>query len=369
MTVESIRHSELINQLVLNRSTMAELGRVEVLWEYPQAHRVFGFICKSGAFDRNKTAFNLEQLDTIGSNGLFVNSDPVETDADRVKQIETLIGSEVWTDMGNRMGRITDHVFDLKTGAIKVYLFVPGGLKRFAGPVYALYPSQVLGWGSHRVVVSAGIVDQLEVYEPGMQDRINRFADALNDEASQAGQGLQSVLARAKRKAQQARSQAQILADRALDKAQELGGELLESAEYARDQARNLRDEFMEEDFDQWRRDSQADPRQGDDRRYDGPRYDDRGDFPNDDDFDFDQPWDASPPAPPRSRPEAASPESSSHSSWADAEPIDPRPPLNLEPKSRPSDRPSSPYAPRPAASNPRPKSTDADPWDDDDWG
>jgi uncharacterized protein YrrD len=350
MTAESVRHSELINQLVLNRSTMAELGRVEVLWEYPQAHRVFGFIAKSGAFDRQKAAFNLDQLETIGPSGVFVNSDPVETDADRVKQIETLIGSEVWTDMGNRMGRITDHVFDIKTGAIKVYLFVPGGLKRFAGPVYALYPSQVLGWGSHRVVVSAGIVDQLEVYEPGMQDRINRFADVLNDEASQAGQGLQSVLERAKRKAKQARSQAQILADRAIDKAQELGGELLESAEYARDQARNLRDELMDEDFDQWRRNDDRDDSRYD-GRYDG-RYDDRGRdddrrYENgNDDFDFDEPWD-------EPRPER----------WADADPSPPRAPLNLEPK--PTTTKPAPTD-RPKASPPKTDRPTSDPWDED---
>jgi uncharacterized protein YrrD len=331
MAAESVRYSDLLNQIVLQRSTMAELGRVEVLWEYPQAHRVFGFICKSGAFDRTKTAFNLDQLDTIGDNGLFVNSDPVETDADRVKQIESLIGSEVWTDMGNRLGRINDHIFDIKTGAIKLYLFSPGGLKRLAGPVYALYPTQVLGWGNRRVVVSAGIANQLEVYEPGVQDRISRFAEVFNAESTQVGQGL---LERAKAKAKRAGSKAQILAEQARDRAQELSAELLDSAEYARGQARNLRDEFLE-DNDWDNRAAAAD-------RRDQPA----------DDFDFDD-WEEAPPPAPRDRP-----------------------PLNLEPKTPPRDasrsadgqrppapgRPPSPYAQRP----PSPPSRDDDPWDDD---
>jgi uncharacterized protein YrrD len=319
MTSEAVRYSDLINQIVLQRRTMAELGRVEVLWEYPQAHRVFGFICKSGPFDRVKTAFNLDQLDTIGDNGIFVNSDPVETDADRVKQIESLIGSEVWTDMGNRLGRINDHLFDIKTGAIKLYLFSPGGLKRLAGPVYALYPTQVLGWGNRRVVVSAGIADQLEVYEPGVQDRISRFAEVFNAESTQVGQGL---LERAKAKAKRASSKAQILAEQARDRAQELSAELLESAEYARGQARNLRDEFLEEDF--------ADRRDGGRDRFDDQRNG-ANERDADDDFDFDD-WEDTPP---------------------------PRPPLNLEPK-RPAS-PPPPYATRP----PRPPA-DADPWDDD---
>jgi uncharacterized protein YrrD len=309
MASDSVRYSDLVNQIVLKRSTMAELGKVEVLWEYPQAHRVFGFICKSGSFDRTKTAFNLDQLETIGDNGIFVSSDPVETDVDRVRQIESLIGSEVWTDTGNRLGRINDHIFDLKTGAIKVYLFSPGGLKRLAGPVYALYPTQVLGWGSRRVVVSAGIANQLEVYEPGVQDRLSRFAEVLNTETTQVGQGL---LERAKAKAKRASTKAQILAEQARDRAQELSTELLESAEYARGQARNLRDEFLE-----------------DDSRDDRYRADRERRNPPADDFDFDD-WEDEPP--PRD----------GH-----------RSPLNLEPKAPPQSRPAVPEP-------------DQNPWDDD---
>jgi uncharacterized protein YrrD len=309
MAAESVRYSDLLNQIVLQRSTMAELGRVEVLWEYPQAHRVLGFICKSGPFDRTKTAFNLDQIDQIGENGIFVSSDPVETDADRVKQIESLIGSEVWTDMGNRLGRINDHLFDLKTGAVKLYLFSPAGLKRLAGPVYALYPTQVLGWGNRRVVVSAGIANQLEVYEPGVQDRISRFAEVFNAESTQVGQGL---LDRAKAKAKRAGSKAQILAEQARDRAQELSAELLDSAEYARGQARNLRDEFLDE------RDREGRYRDERDRDY----VDRDGRDAPTDDFDFDD-WDEDQPPATRERP-----------------------PLNLEPKAPPS--------------------READPWDDD---
>ncbi|MBE9030858.1 PRC-barrel domain-containing protein [filamentous cyanobacterium LEGE 11480] len=356
MASESVRYSDLINQIVLNRSTMDELGRVEVLWEYPQAHRVLGFICKSGAFDRTKTAFNLDQLDTIGENGIFVNSAPVETDADRVRQIESLVGSEVWTDMGSRLGRINDHVFELKTGMVKVYLFSPGGLRRLAGPVYALYPTQVLGWGSRRVVVSAGIADQLEIYEPGVQDKISRLAETFNEETAQAGQGLQSVMERAKNKAKRAKSKAQILAEQAKERAQELSYELLETTEVARDRARDLRDEFLEDGG--YYEDDRRDP-------YHRGRMDDY----DDDDFDFDAPWDQSSEAAPRSdAPRSAPPRQSPPVPRPQrrSEPVQ-RAPLNLEPKStsapRSSERPPSPYATRPRDAAPP---TDQDPWDDD---
>ncbi|NJR65874.1 MAG: hypothetical protein HC772_12035 [Leptolyngbyaceae cyanobacterium CRU_2_3] len=63
---EIVRQSDLINQLVLDRQTLEELGRVELLWMYPPAHRVLGFICKSGFLGNKKFAFKLDQITAVG---------------------------------------------------------------------------------------------------------------------------------------------------------------------------------------------------------------------------------------------------------------------------------------------------------------
>jgi uncharacterized protein YrrD len=305
MTVEDayIRSSQLIDQLVLNRNTLDELGKVEVLWEYPQAHRVLGFICKSGRFDQRKTAFNLDQLETIGSSGALVTSDPVETDVDRVKQIQSLVNSEVWTDTGNRVGKIIDHVFHLKTGSIRQYLITAGGLAGLAGKTYALYPSQILSWGSRRVLVSAAIVEGLEVYKPGLQDRVLKFGEGLRDELrdellndqSQANQSLQSLMGRAKNKVDRAKTKAQVL------------------AEQAKERMRDLSEEFREEFREEPNRDRDQD---------------------RDPDFDFEEPWEEE-ILPPK-------------------QPLPPRPKLNLEPK-----------PPKPTTTQPTTPPRDRDPWDD----
>jgi uncharacterized protein YrrD len=245
MTAEEayIRSSQLIDQLVLNRNTLDELGKVEVLWEYPQAHRVLGFICKSGRFDQRKTAFNLDQLETIGTSGALVTSDPVETDVDRVKQIQSLVGSEVWTDTGNRVGKIIDHVFHLKTGSIRQYLITAGGLAGLAGKTYALYPSQILSWGSRRVLVSAAIVEGLEVYKPGLQDRVLKFGEGLRDD-----QSLQSLMDRAKNKVDRAKTKAQILAEQAKERVRDLSEEFREEF---REEPNRDRDQDRDFDFEE----------------------------------------------------------------------------------------------------------------------
>jgi uncharacterized protein YrrD len=213
MAEEFVRQSQLLDQLVLDRATMDECGRIEVMWSYPKVHRVLGFICKAGRFDRTKLAFNLDQIEKIGENGVLVSSVPVETDRDRVQQLETLIGCEVWSDEGKRVGRINDYVFQLESGNIRFYLLGSGGLQGLAGKLYSLYPSQILGYGRGRVMVSAGVVPGLELYQVGLdqkieqkfvgleerlESKIKRTADRINEQINerindeQLNQSLQS---------------------------------------------------------------------------------------------------------------------------------------------------------------------------------
>ncbi len=209
MAEEFVRQSQLLDQLVLDRATMDECGRIEVMWSYPKLHRVLGFICKAGRFDRAKLAFNLDQIEKIGENGVLVSSAPVETDRDRVQQLETLIGCEVWSDEGKRVGRINDYVFQLESGNIRFYLLGSGGLQGLTGKLYSLYPSQILGYGRGRVMVSAGVVPGLELYQVGidqkleqkfsgleerLESKIKRTADRINERINdeQLNQSLQS---------------------------------------------------------------------------------------------------------------------------------------------------------------------------------
>jgi uncharacterized protein YrrD len=181
MPEEFVRQSQLLDQIVLDRATMDECGRIEVMWCYPKVHRVLGFICKSGSFDRTKKAFNLDQLDKIGENGVLVKSEPVETDRDRVRQLESLIGCEVWTDEGKRLGRINDYVFQLGSGNIRYYLLASSGLQGLTGKLYSLYPSQILGYGRGRVMVSSGIVPGLELYQAGLDQKLEQKFTGLEE--------------------------------------------------------------------------------------------------------------------------------------------------------------------------------------------
>jgi uncharacterized protein YrrD len=330
MPEEFVRQSQLLDQIVLDRATMDECGRIEVMWCYPKVHRVLGFICKSGSFDRTKKAFNLDQLDKIGENGVLVKSEPVETDRDRVRQLETLIGCEVWTDEGKRVGRINDYVFQLSSGNIRYYLLALSGVQGLTGKLYSLYPSQILGYGRGRVMVSGGIVPGLELYQVGLDQKLEqkftgleerlerklkrvaeRVNEGLNSETSgELASGLQSGLSSWVERAKVVTSE---VSDRVKERAQD----------------------FLEDGFVERYNDREVHPDR--DREYD--------------EFDFDD-WDE--PTAPNDRPIAKP---------MDSEVEKLRSPLNLStPRSTKS---SGEFTAKPRSTR-ESDSTENDPWDDD---
>ena len=205
MTRGLIRQSDLINQLVLDRATLEELGRVELLWMYPQSHRVLGFICKSGFLGSQKSAFQLGQISSLGANGVLTEDRPEKTTAERVKRLESLLDHEIWSEDGNRIGKITDCLFQLQTGEITQYLFVSSGWTGVLGELYQLSPSQILSFGKQRVLVLAAA--EFELYQSGLSQKLSQKlsqqAEATTEQAKEQFQQLQQLTDQAKIKAQQ----------------------------------------------------------------------------------------------------------------------------------------------------------------------
>lgn len=243
---EVVRQSDLLNQLVLDRNTMEELGHVDVLWMHPPVHRVLGFICKSGFLGTKKTAFNLAQITTLGANSILVNAKAVETDAEKVRQLQSPINCEVWSDAGNKIGKITDYLFNSKTGAITQYLFVSSGWGGIAGDVYLLPPSKILSIGSKRVLVSEAAAQTLAVYREGVKQKLTKARNFFKEDYVQATQELrsrsvrsaQSLAKQAQAATEQAKERAQALAEQAKEKVQTLNEQLKEETQTLAQQAK-----------------------------------------------------------------------------------------------------------------------------------
>lgn len=321
-----VKQSDLLNQLVLDRSTMEELGRVEMLWTYPAAHRVFGFICKSGFLGKHKTAFKLPQIHTLGASSILVHSQPEATDSEKVQQLESLLHCEVWSDAGNKIGRVTDYLFSLQTGEISHYLFSSSGWGGITGTIYQLPPNYILSVGSKRVLVPEAAVRSFAVYREGIHQKLTKAREVLKEDYSQVAQELRSFVRQAQTVAEQAKAQAQAAAEQAKERAQSRAEQLREKTHTFTEQAKTRSQEFVEhvQDQDSWL----------------------------DDDF-FDEPTVATPePSPQTQQPPPPSPQTPERTVTANSTtvPITPPPPAN------------------PTAAPKTPAQTPDDEWDDDEW-
>lgn len=180
---ELIKQSEVVNRLVLDRSTAEEVGRVDNLWLTPQFHQIVGLTCKSGFLGNKKRSFSWAQIEAIGSDSVLVDNSPEEVELEKLESVVSLIGHEVWTDAGDKAGKIVDYLFVPETGAIVNYLFVSSGWRGILDGIYVLPQTAIASTGSKRVIVADAIAQVPQQY-----------AEGLNQKASQATEFLKGDL-------------------------------------------------------------------------------------------------------------------------------------------------------------------------------
>jgi uncharacterized protein YrrD len=217
-----IKQSVLLTRMVLDRRTMEDLGRVEVIWMYPSAHRVLGFVCKSGMFGNRKRALNLAQIHSLGEGSILVSGQPTETDAARVQQLESMVGKEVWSDSGEQVGRIVDYTFSLQNGAIAHYWMVADRLFGLAAGIYQIAPRDILNIGATRVLVPDRQARQLTLVKPGIKQTITQVGDRVKDSYSEVVEELRSLAEQAQSTTGQAKEQLEHLTETAKHRAQPL---------------------------------------------------------------------------------------------------------------------------------------------------
>lgn len=245
------RQGELLNRLVLDRDTAEELGRVEQIWMVPELHRVMGIICTTGFLKGKKQMFTLVQIEAFGADSIVVNSSHTSVNPEEIKPIDSLIGREVWSDAGNKIGKLTDYLFDPATGEITQYLFVSRGWSSLTDGSYLLQPSMILGLGSKRVMISNNAAQEISVYTEGLKHKVAKVSNFLQSDYEQTKQdvkswlgGIQAITSQAKEQLQtlggQAKEQAQVVGEQLKDKTQTL-------AEQAQEKSQILKETLKEQ--------------------------------------------------------------------------------------------------------------------------
>jgi len=213
---EVLKQSQLIDRLVLDRQTAEEVGRVAQLLLDPQAHRVVGLICKSGFVGIKKKSFTWTQVESIGTDSIMLSGSQEETDLEKIESLDSLIDSEIWTDAGNKIGKLVDYLLEPESGRVLNYLFSSNGLHGLPEGRYTLPPVGISSIGSKRIIVLDTVAQNSQPYLEEGKKKVNPAAEYIKEDLEKTRndleafkQGAQNVFGQVKDRTQAAREQVQ----------------------------------------------------------------------------------------------------------------------------------------------------------------
>ncbi|MFB2837665.1 PRC-barrel domain-containing protein [Floridanema evergladense] len=211
-----IKQSQLINLLAIDRRTAEELGRVDHLWLNTQTHKVIGLTCKAGFLGSSKQRIIWQQIESIGEHSILVNINAEEfANPEKPDEAYTLIGHEVWTDTGSKVGKLVDYLIVPETGAVINYLFTSSGWRGILNGLYILPIDKIQSIGSKRLIVEEATFQEPQFYSEGLNQKVGQFKDFFKTDLEETKRHLDSLAKGAQNIAEQAKDKAQELADRA----------------------------------------------------------------------------------------------------------------------------------------------------------
>ncbi len=250
---ENLKQSKLRGRLVLDKNTVETQGRVEKMWLNSQADKIIGVTCKLGFFGKEKKYLTWEEIDTIGADAILANVNPDRSHLEGLEPGLLAIGSEVWTDAGNKAGLLVDYIFNTKTGAVVSFLYRSNGWRGIVDGLYLLSPATVSNAGNKRVIVGDDSVQTAELFTPGLGKKVNEAAAYLEEDLQKTKEHLKSVgrdgqgwAGDFQDKAQQVKEQAQQKAGEIKEKAQTLATEAQQKAEEIKEKVKEQHQEFKQ---------------------------------------------------------------------------------------------------------------------------
>ncbi|MBE9049378.1 PRC-barrel domain-containing protein [Nostocales cyanobacterium LEGE 11386] len=211
-----LKQSELLNRLVLDRQTAEEVGRVSRLLLDSQAQTILGLSCKSGWLGGKQKSFTWEQIEAIGDDSVLVRYQ--DDQSSKLQSVKPVIGSEVWTDTGKKVGKILDLLFNVETGTVVNYLFSSSGWQGLMEGTYLLEPIMISSVGDKRVIVLEKAVQAPQKYTEGLSGKINQAAEFIQNDYEQSKQDFESTV---KQHSQKAVDQVKNIAQATTEKAEE----------------------------------------------------------------------------------------------------------------------------------------------------
>ncbi|GAB4210928.1 MAG: hypothetical protein OHK0012_02500 [Synechococcales cyanobacterium] len=163
MTSELLLRSQVLGTQVINQADAARIGIISQVWVDPQAQQVLVLSSREQAFSGGTQTLLLERVAAVGRDAILVASEEALEDLD-LSDLERVVGCEVISEDGVRLGKVKDFEFDRATGEITSLILSSLGIPLLPGfllSTYQLQAADIKAMGRDRVMVVEGAETRL----------------------------------------------------------------------------------------------------------------------------------------------------------------------------------------------------------------
>ncbi len=168
------RRSQVLGTQVISQGNAARLGVVSEVWADLEAKQVLVLGVLEKAFASSPRLLELRQVTALGQDALLVPGDEVFDNLD-LEGLSRVVGSEVVTEEGIRLGRVKDFEFNSVSGIITGLVLSNLGLTFLPGFIlstYLLSTDEIVSVGGDRLIVADGAETRLTQLAKGVLETL-----------------------------------------------------------------------------------------------------------------------------------------------------------------------------------------------------
>ncbi|MFS8864545.1 PRC-barrel domain-containing protein [Synechococcus sp. H55.9] len=174
MRSEVRRRSQVLGTQVISQVNAARLGVVSEVWADLEAKQVLVLGVLEKAFAGSPRLLDLRQVTALGQDAILVPNDEVFDDLD-LEGLSRVVGSEVVTEEGIRLGKVKDFQFNSVSGLITGLILSNLGLTFLPGFIlstYLLPADEIVSVGGERLIVADGAETRLTQLAKGILETL-----------------------------------------------------------------------------------------------------------------------------------------------------------------------------------------------------
>ncbi len=170
---QNCKRSQILGTQVISQATAARLGLVDQVWVDLEQKQVLVLGVRQAAFSGGSQLLELSQVSALGRDALLIRSEEVFDDLD-LDGLVKLVGSDVVTEAGIRLGKVKDFIFEPSSGLLTDLVLSALGIPLLSGYVdttYLMAVGDILSAGSRRIIAVGGAETRLVIEQENLLRR------------------------------------------------------------------------------------------------------------------------------------------------------------------------------------------------------